>query len=244
MIWSRAKLPDWQNTKRPGRGVFFFPGFAPFCIRSIDVLRPSFTLPDIPVWSTTPTKMTIDPFKLIQIVLHFYDKRKHRIDQIENYLNTTRIKNPALSPVIKKILLAEKEDQIFSRLYGYSLPTGLRKILEPLVSAQNSPVNWYQIKAARPYLEIEKGKLVVQYEESDLRKNRLSSPVATLCLACGLALLLVAVQSGTMPSMQRVIVGSLSIPMIVVTSVVISWSVGFETALKIEGWLTRASASN
>lgn len=188
--------------------------------------------------------MKIDPLKLIQIFWHFYGKRKHRIDLIESYLNPARIKNPALSPGLQKILVAEKEDQIFSQFYGYSLSSGLRKKLAPLVTAQNRPVNWYQVKGAIPYLIIEKGKLLVRYEESDLRKNRLSSPVATLCLACAFALLVIAAQSATMPGVQRVIVGSFSIPLIVVTSVVISWSVGFETALKIERWLTRASASN
>ena len=151
---------------------------------------------------------------------------------------------PALTQVLSDILVAERENQIFTHVYGYSLHAGLREKLAPIVLAPNSPVSWFQVKEARPYLKIENGELLVRYKKSAFWQNRLSSVLSTICLSITLALWIIIINYEPMTILQRVLVGSVSIALVVAALLAISWSAGFEAALKIERWLNRASESN
>jgi len=128
----------------------------------------------------------------------------------------------------------EREDQVFRHVFGYSLERSKREALLPIVESSDSPAHWSAIKDARPYLKIEKDKLVVKFSFADKFDYCFKNSVAAIMLI----IIYLVMFSASVSSFKGLIVLIVSLVAILIfCAFMISSTWGFSTAKRIGSWL-------
>jgi ribosomal protein L30/L7E len=181
---------------------------------------------------------TINPLlSIINSLVKYYrerrsDAKKTKIDIISDCLD----KDLVTCPVLKEILIAERDDQIFHRVYGYRLDSGRRKLLKDVVAAEDSPANWASIRAARPYLKVESHRLKVVRGRFEKVDYYIKVVFAAIFFAMSFGLMLVSLVSFVVTGkiIWSVALAGVFFLVAAVVLVVSTW--GYSTACSIEEW--------
>jgi hypothetical protein len=162
-----------------------------------------------------------------------YDKTKLQIEKIESYIQG----EPALSPLLQRILKAEREDQVFRHVFGFSLSPAMQEALLPVVTAKDSPAHWSVIKDARQYLRLDEHGISVHIPLFDRFEHywKMASATLLLCLA---ALCLYYTKHANTAAEVYALLSAIAIAFLV-SFLLFTSQFGYWTAVRIDQWLKK-----
>lgn len=132
--------------------------------------------------------------------------------------------------------MMEREDQVFTHAFGYSLDRPRREKLIPILKADDCPTSWSQIENARQYLKIDKGELVVRFTFWDTLWFYTNHVMAIFYMLIAAIWLLAIWNAPTLSVIVRSLLVFAAIPMYAFAGFMIYTTFGYSTAKKIKKW--------